>query len=239
MRLKFGVTLMTVLAGLVSSGARAECPPYPDVPWWKGLSHGGTMRYVAEVHDGDWKLYLAKWKHQLTNLEIIHGRGSAGVIRSQGLRLEGEELRRYIERVRQRIAVAECLAREYPVLPKVAQRAAGGEEGDAGDHPVPPLKPQSAPTSPPPGAKAFFKPEIEATCTTEGPIFRIVNRGDKWPAPADFVVFHQGKSVAERRLRMTTGQTVEFRVDGSGLAELRITPDWDPLDVRKGQVTCR
>ncbi|MEO5338260.1 MAG: hypothetical protein H7841_15410 [Magnetospirillum sp. WYHS-4] len=226
-----------MILGLMAGpgAAKAECPAYPQVPWWENLTHDNTRRYVAMAHDGDWKVYLAKWRFQLADLEGIYGRGSAGLIRSHNIRLQGEDLRQYIEKVRARIDVVECLARETPILPKMARRSpaeAGDAEGEG--H----LVGKTAKKTALPGAAGAFQPEIETRCTTEGAIFRVVNRGALWPGQADFLVRLGGNPVAERRLRMAAGQTVEFRVDGKASAELRIVPDWDPLDIRKGQVTC-
>lgn len=229
-------TAMAGLFLLASGAARAECPPYPTVAWWENLTHENTRRYVAQVHGGDWKLYLAKWRHQLLNLESIYGHGGAGMIRSQGVRLQGEDLRLYIEKVKQRIAVVECLAAETPVLPKYDPKAV-----PEGSRPVDedvPAAASSARQSSLPGGKGTFLPHIEGRCMKDGPVFRVTNRGTPWPDQADFFVERNGQAISERRLRMATGQTVEFRVDGPGPAEIRIVPFWDPLDVRKQRIVC-
>jgi hypothetical protein len=229
-------TALAALFVLATHGAAAECPPYPTVAWWDNLTHENTRRYVAQVHGGDWKLYIAKWRHQLLNLESIHGRGGAGMIRSQGVRLHGEELRQYIDKVKERIAVVECLARETPVLPKYDPKAPADAGGPVDEDA--PAAARSAEKSQLPGGKGTFLPYIEGRCLKDGPVFRVSNRGAPWPDQADFIVERDGQRISERRIRMATGQTVEFRVDGSGPAEIRIVPDWDPLDVRHQRIVC-
>ena len=89
----------------------AECPPVPDVPWWSKVSHDSLKRYVASRHKGDWAAYIAKWESQREKLQDIYDRGGSVVVTRDKIRLEGQRLSEYIDRVNERIEVTRCLSR--------------------------------------------------------------------------------------------------------------------------------
>jgi len=90
--------------------ALAECPRFPDVPWWKGLSHDSVRKYVAAKHDGDWNAYVDKWEKQLEKVRDVYSRGAVIVIPSEKLRLHDEQLQAYIKNIKKRLSVIRCLA---------------------------------------------------------------------------------------------------------------------------------
>ena len=88
----------------------AECPPFPEVSWWKALSHQSARQYVAAKHGGDWNDYIDKWEKHYKRVKDIHDRKSAIVVTKDKIRVEGESLRSYIKKIRQRLEVIRCLA---------------------------------------------------------------------------------------------------------------------------------
>ena len=62
----------------------------------------------------------------------------------------------------------------------------------------------------------FLQLEVISTCTDKGAVFKIINRGDKWPRTGYLRLYHaDSKSmISERRLRLGSGQKVSFVVKG-------------------------
>ena len=98
-----------LLVGLVSSPASAQCEPFPEVKWWKNLSHDSVTQYVARKHQGDWQPYMDKWLRQYNTLKDIAGKDGSVVINSVQVRLKGKQLDDYIGLVGKRVAVTRCL----------------------------------------------------------------------------------------------------------------------------------
>lgn len=82
----------------------------------------------------------------------------------------------------------------------------------------------------------FLQLEITSTCTPEGVLFKIINRGDKWPRTGFLRLYHaDDKSlISERRLRLGQGQKVSFVVketvtQGRPVA-VWVEPEWYKRD---------
>lgn len=78
----------------------------------------------------------------------------------------------------------------------------------------------------------FLKLEITSSCTDKGAVFKIINRGGKWPRTGFLRLYHaDDKSLlGERRLRLGSGQKVSFVVNkkiarGRPVA-IWIEPEW-------------
>ncbi|HEY9079062.1 hypothetical protein [Magnetovibrio sp.] len=78
----------------------------------------------------------------------------------------------------------------------------------------------------------FLQLEITSACTEEGAVFKIVNRGAKWPRTGYLRLYHaDSKSLlGERRLRLAPGQKVSFVVkkkvmNGHPVA-VWVEPEW-------------
>ena len=94
-----GTMALTVAGLLATNGIAAAkdraCDSFPEVDWWKGLSHKKVVQLVDKKYGGDWNRYIAKWERQLAKLEDVRERGSAVVFRKQGVRLSGKSLANY------------------------------------------------------------------------------------------------------------------------------------------------
>ncbi len=86
-----------------------DCPPIPDVDWWRVKSHEAIRDYVVTKHKGNWSNYTRYWNARLKRLEDIYDRNSQAL--AGNLILEGPSLLKYIENVRGRIAAITCLAK--------------------------------------------------------------------------------------------------------------------------------
>ena len=106
-----GLAAAAAIAGFAGS-AGAGCPPFPDVPWWKNLSHEKVVNYVERKHGGEWDSYVAKWDRQLKKVEEVLKNGSVVVIKSKDVRLKGKHLETYVGMLKQRASVNRCLAAE-------------------------------------------------------------------------------------------------------------------------------
>ncbi len=101
-------------AAAVASGLAgepgAECPPFPDSPWWEKATHEGVIGYVDAEYGGDWTPYIDKWQRQLATMVDVFDNYSSASIMSRDITLKGEELANYIVGVVKRTAVIRCLA---------------------------------------------------------------------------------------------------------------------------------
>lgn len=78
----------------------------------------------------------------------------------------------------------------------------------------------------------FLRLEITSNCSSKGAVFKIVNRGAKWPRRGTLRLFHaDNKSqMTERKLRLASNQKVSFVIkkellDGRPIG-LWIEPEW-------------
>lgn len=78
----------------------------------------------------------------------------------------------------------------------------------------------------------FLQLEITSACTDRGAVFKIINRGVKWPRTGYLRLYHADKKslIGERRLRLAPGQKVSFVVkdqvmNGRPVA-VWIEPEW-------------
>lgn len=82
----------------------------------------------------------------------------------------------------------------------------------------------------------FLQLEITSTCTPEGVLFKIINRGDKWPRTGFLRLYHaDDKSlISERRLRLGQGQKVSFvvkdKVSQGRPVAIWVEPEWYKRD---------
>ncbi len=93
------------------TAAIGDCEAFPEVEWWTSHDHDWVIDYVKRRHDGDWAPYIEKWAGQLKAMKNIHERGGAAVIKSRGVSLEEDELLGYVENLRVRLEIIQCLAR--------------------------------------------------------------------------------------------------------------------------------
>lgn len=79
---------------------------------------------------------------------------------------------------------------------------------------------------------SFLQLEITSTCTDKGAVFKIINRGVKWPRNGYLRLYlADSKSLlGERRLRLAPGQKVSFVVKNSVMnghpVAVWVEPEW-------------
>lgn len=78
----------------------------------------------------------------------------------------------------------------------------------------------------------FLQLEITSACTSDGAVFKVINRGAKWPKRGYLRLYHADTKslLGERRLRLAPGQKVSFVVkkkvlDGRPVA-VWVEPEW-------------
>jgi hypothetical protein len=86
------------------------CPPFPEVAWWGKLSHEKTTRYVESELRGDWRAYIAGWERRQEEARAAMETNRPLVFPDSGVKLKGDALRVYVDRIGERIAVGRCLA---------------------------------------------------------------------------------------------------------------------------------
>lgn len=78
----------------------------------------------------------------------------------------------------------------------------------------------------------FLQLEITSACTDNGAVFKIINRGNKWPRTGFLRLYHaDDKSlISERRLRLGEGQKVSFivkkKVSQGRPVAVWVEPEW-------------
>lgn len=82
----------------------------------------------------------------------------------------------------------------------------------------------------------FLQLEITSACTDKGAIFKIINRGGKWPRTGFLRLYHaDSKSmIGERRMRLAPGQKVSFvvkdKITKGRPVAVWVEPEWYKRD---------
>ena len=115
----FGAALisLTSLTAHATGPANADamaraCPRLPDVAWWDTTPQK-IVEYVDQTFQGDWDPYIAKWEAYRIRMSQIREINGAAVVKSRGLRLEGDSLVDHIRDIEQRLKVTRCLKDQY------------------------------------------------------------------------------------------------------------------------------
>lgn len=93
---------------------------------------------------------------------------------------------------------------------------------------------------------AFLQLEITSSCTDQGAVFKIINRGTKWPRTGYLRLYHADTKdmIGERRLRLAPGQKVSFVVkkkvmNGRPVA-VWVQPEWYEREMEyDATINCR
>lgn len=101
----------------MAGAVRADCPSFPKIPWWEGLTHESVIEHVERNYGGNWKIYADAWDRRLVKLQEIQLKGATAVIKSRSvpggrMKLRGPKLDSYIDTVRRRLTVTRCLGRQ-------------------------------------------------------------------------------------------------------------------------------
>lgn len=81
-------------------------------------------------------------------------------------------------------------------------------------------------------AKSHLKIDVRSACTSEGVVFKIVNRGKKWPRTARLKLYNIEDNIliGERRLRLASLQQVSFiisdKVNQGKRIGVWVEPEW-------------
>lgn len=93
---------------------------------------------------------------------------------------------------------------------------------------------------------SFLQLEITSACTDKGAVFKIVNRGVKWPRTGFLRLYHaDNKSmIGERRLRLAPGQKVSFVVKNKVMNKrpvaVWVEPEWYKREMEyDASITCQ
>ena len=244
---RFLAVLVIICTAAAALPARGECPPFPETRWWDNLSHDATRRYVNFKHEGDWAAYLEKWQNQLKAAKRIYSEGKAAAMQRSGIRIQGEELRFYVESIEKRIEIIECLAREpaaavQPAAPEPAIRATPPGKKTVGQS-YPTFKATfDLPTAATAAREDWAALQVSVTvqCEADATRFVLTNRGAIWPAPAQIFILHRrnGSILAERALKMQVGQTFSLKAGGGAPMDLRIAAPWVEKEQRIVEARC-
>lgn len=78
----------------------------------------------------------------------------------------------------------------------------------------------------------FLQLEITSTCSDKGAVFKIINRGGKWPRTGFLRLYHADDKtlIGERRLRLGKGQKVSFvvreKISKGRPVAVWVEPEW-------------
>jgi len=107
-----GAVAILTLSLLLPFQASAECEPFPDSKFWGKITHESVRAYVMARHDGEWAGYIKKWEGQRDAMKLVLSRDGSAVIKSKGITLKGDSLRRYINELETRVSITRCLSLE-------------------------------------------------------------------------------------------------------------------------------
>ncbi len=113
----------------ISADSWATCGDIPQVEWWGNTSHPKIISYVKEKHQGDWSAYIGKWQKYLNKMQVGHAKGKSAIIPKSKMRIKGQALSSYIQKISARIEVMLCLQAEQ-MNTKAINAAPSGDDMD-------------------------------------------------------------------------------------------------------------
>ena len=232
-----------LFVGLILPAAAATpagCPAIPtDVPWWKNTSAGSVQKYVDDKFTGEWGTYISKWERQFVKLQKIYEKGSAVVVTKDRIKLQGDSLQDYIEKVGRRIDAIRCFAGLDEKMMDEEARALAALDTAAGSN----SEDGATTVELAQVAGIAAKLEIVGICELNEAIFQVTNVGGEWPEMGKFVVYRtdDDSMLSELRLRLAEEQTFAFKVNASPGESfgLWVKPSWDARKFRyDAEVVC-
>ncbi len=207
-----------------SSPASADCGAFSKPARWGGVSYERVKERVDAAHDGNWYSYISYWEIKLDALYDVVGREDAITVKMDGgpRRLEGDELKAFVEAVKRRIAITRCLAQREDEGGAEALNdfaTAAGEEG------VPGLS-------------------VTSACRDGNMVFKVANQGERWPRRAQFSIVNAANDAVyvARKLRMGEGQQITFRLPpgkhGGDAIAMQVEPAWDGARTERVVARC-
>jgi len=206
--------------------AAAQCGVLPAVDWW-GKSHASVINTVNKRYKGNWDEYMKRWEKYQSKMTRLHENGETAVVKSRGLRLEGETLKEHVVNIDQRINVMKCLrAQEEEKLGDNLEKFSTAAGGDQSSTSAP--REQTASLT-----DTGLNVEVSARCEADRPTFVITNLGEKWPKLGAIKIFNaENKALlSKRRIRLTSEQQATFRLSKQRAANantvgLYVEPSW-------------
>ena len=114
-KVKAGIAGMVMITGYLIISAipnnkahAATCPVLPEVAWWQ-TTHDKIVRHVDHHYGGKWDPYIEKWEGYRDKMRNILDKEGTAIVKSRGVRLKGESLKKHISNVEQRIRITRCL----------------------------------------------------------------------------------------------------------------------------------
>ena len=101
--------LIVLSLGPFQSLGAATCPALPDVEWWS-TSHNQVSAIVAKRYAGDWDKYIKRWDRYRKRMKDVLRRNSVAVIRSRGIKLQGDSLAAHVKDIEKRLVALRCLS---------------------------------------------------------------------------------------------------------------------------------
>ena len=219
----------------MSTVEAATCGPLPKVDWW-AKSHSKVIKTVNRKYRGNWDSYVTRWKKYRKRMVRLHEGGSAAVVKSRGLRLEGKQLEKHIEDIDQRLKVLSCLKEQQENLETESlenfSTAAGGAE-----------RKENVRTA----SIASEKLDIEVTarCDNSTAIFQVTNLGDKWPRLGTINIYRTEEKalLIKRRLKLANSQQATFKIKDrkhrNDPVGLWLSPSWTKRKFKyDAKITC-
>lgn len=225
----FALAIMGAAAMGQEKSSASACQPLPSVSWWTS-DQNDIVTLVDQRYGGNWDAYIEKWDDYRRRMQEIYDKGSAAVVKSRDLHLEGDALARHIQDIKARIDVTKCLALENGAKSlENFQTAAGGDPGQQ----VQPREPIVSTLDLAAADGKIYQTKISASCDEKTAVFQLANLGNKWPKPAMVTLYtDDGKTtVSERQIRLSDQQNVMFQAKHddrkrNGNVKLRIDPTW-------------
>lgn len=225
----FALIIVSTAAMGQERAAASACQPLPQVSWWTS-NQQDVVTLVDQRYGGDWDSYIERWDAYRRRMQAIYDKGSAAIVKSQDLHLEGEALAKHIDDIKARISATKCLALENGAQNlENFQTAAGGDPAQQ----IEPREPIVSTLELAAADGKVYETKISASCDEKSAIFQVANLGGKWPKTAMVTLFTEdGKTmISERQLRLSDQQNVMFQAKHdtrkrNGNVRLRIDPTW-------------
>jgi len=233
-----GTFLFTPTAyGQSQSGVRT-CGQLPDVAWW-GKTHRSVLSTVEKRYKGDWDQYTERWLKYRKTMQTLFDQKKPAIVKSRGVRMEGETLKKHIINIDTRLEVIRCLRHNAsleetaPVKEASPKKASGNSTSAKKSSAKPKKKGATKETQVVSVQEDQLQLEVRASCTSGDAIFQVLNKGKPWPKLGNVNIYDikEKKVVSKRRMRMSEGQNARFKVAAKkalliGDIGLSVQPTW-------------
>lgn len=240
----FRTTVLSLGLIFAASAASADCSPFPRSNFIGDFTHDQVISYVDQAHSGDWGPYLTALEKNLTRLNDMRMRGEGAVVKVRGepVRLNQQDLSKFVFTSRQFTSVARCLAEQQEAAKFEEFETAAGQPDTADQKLVSSAYSEGRKATKSAGLATNvenikdedLRVQISTQCLNGDTVFVVANLGKSWPRASTFSLFRiagpNRQMISARKMSIEAGKAKTLRVKKAhnitGHVGLALDPGW-------------